>query len=145
MNKLEVALKLFQLLNERREIDSKTVARELDVSLRTAQRYLSELATLPCVTNEENHRTYSLNGDYKLKDALKNGEGLQSDRDARMSWPPRANLSQTVCHLCCRARSHSGSAVCPAAVNKGAGSLNEINKLTSIISKRLTTRRRGVS
>ena len=49
MNKLDTALRLLRLLNERRCIDSRAVADELNVSMRTAQRYLLELSGLPCV------------------------------------------------------------------------------------------------
>jgi hypothetical protein len=70
MNKLDVALKLLRLLNERRMIDSRIVADEFNVSLRTAQRYLLELSLLPCVITDEKEHRYSLSPDYRLKDAL---------------------------------------------------------------------------
>ena len=70
MNKLDVALKLFRLLNERKSIDSRTVAGDLQVSLRTAQRYLLDLSALPCVITDEKKHSYSLDPDYPLKDTL---------------------------------------------------------------------------
>jgi predicted DNA-binding transcriptional regulator YafY len=71
MNKLEIALKLLRLLNERRCVDSRIVADELEVSLRTAQRYLLELSGLPCVSTDEKTHTYCLNSEYPLKEALR--------------------------------------------------------------------------
>ena len=72
MNKLHVALKLLQLLNDRKSINSRIVADEFNVSIRTAQRYLLELSGMPCVTvseeGQDNH--YGLAPDYKLKDPL---------------------------------------------------------------------------
>ena len=72
MNKLHVALRLIQLLNERKSITSRIVADEFNVSLRTAQRYLLELSSMPCVIvseeGQDNH--YALAPDYKLKDPL---------------------------------------------------------------------------
>jgi predicted DNA-binding transcriptional regulator YafY len=72
MNKLEVAIKLLQLVNERNTINSNVVAKELNVSLRTAQRYLRELSTLPCIVTQENNKDYVIYPDYKLKEALLN-------------------------------------------------------------------------
>ena len=71
MNKLYVALKLLMLLNERKSIWSGMVADELNVSLRTAQRYLNELSGLPCViVSDGNERKYSLSPEYRLNSAL---------------------------------------------------------------------------
>ena len=72
MNKLEVAIKLLQLVNERNTINSNIIATELHVSLRTAQRYLRELSTLPCIVTQENNKDYLIYPDYKLKEALLN-------------------------------------------------------------------------
>ena len=72
MNKLEVAVKLLQLVNERNTINSNIIAKELDVSLRTAQRYLRELSTLPCIVTQESNKDYVIYPDYKLKEALLN-------------------------------------------------------------------------
>jgi predicted DNA-binding transcriptional regulator YafY len=70
MNKLGTALRLIRLLNERKALDSRIVATELNVSLRTAQRYLLELSSLPCVIAYEKEHIYALSPDYHLKDAL---------------------------------------------------------------------------
>jgi hypothetical protein len=70
MNKLHVALTLLKLLNEKKEIDSALVAGELNVSIRTAQRYLCELSSMPCVSHDEQSRKYSLVEEYPLKKAL---------------------------------------------------------------------------
>ena len=72
MNKLDVSLKLIRLLNERSQIDSAVVANELNVSLRTAQRYLLELSALPCVMAEPKKHSYSVAKDYKIKEVLLN-------------------------------------------------------------------------
>ncbi len=72
MNKLEVAIKLLQMLNERKTITSKVIADEFDVSIRTAQRYLRELSALPCFVSQHNNYSYELYPDYKLKEALLN-------------------------------------------------------------------------
>jgi hypothetical protein len=70
MNKLNVALNLLKLLNERREIDSALVAGELNVSIRTAQRYLCDLSSLPCVSHDEQNHKFCIVPDYPLKKAL---------------------------------------------------------------------------
>ncbi len=70
MNKLDVALKLLRLLNERKSIDSTLVADELNVSLRTAQRYLLDLSSLPCVVSDDRNHTYALSTEYRLNPAL---------------------------------------------------------------------------
>ncbi len=53
MNKLEVAIKLLRLLNERKSITSKMIADEFNVSVRTAQRYIRELSVLPFAISAE--------------------------------------------------------------------------------------------
>jgi len=60
MNKLYVALGLFKMLSENKEIGSLMVAKEFEVSKRTAQRYLNEIAFLPFIQYDENKYTYSL-------------------------------------------------------------------------------------
>ena len=70
MNKLNVALNLLKLLNERKEIDSTLVASELNVSIRTAQRYLCDLSSMPCVSYDEESHKYSLMAEYHIKKAL---------------------------------------------------------------------------
>ncbi|MGA1847634.1 helix-turn-helix transcriptional regulator [Deferribacter abyssi] len=70
MNKLFTALRLIKLLNERKKINSKIVAEELEVSIRTAQRYLLELQILPGVIYDEKTKTYSLLDHYKFEGTL---------------------------------------------------------------------------
>lgn len=72
MNKLHIAIRLIQLLNENKKIDSKLVATRLDVSLRTAQRYLLDISAMPFVICDEEKSSYSLAGDYSLNDSLLN-------------------------------------------------------------------------
>lgn len=72
MNKLHIAIRLIQLLNENKRIDSKLVATRLEVSLRTAQRYLLDISAMPFVLYDEETFTYSLAGDYTLNDSLLN-------------------------------------------------------------------------
>jgi hypothetical protein len=72
MNQLAVTIKLLQLLNDRKTINSKIISDELHVSLRTAQRYIQELSSLPCFVNQGNGSNYELYPDYKLKEALLN-------------------------------------------------------------------------
>ena len=78
MNKLYVALRLLQLLNERRCITSAIVADDLDVSLRTAQRYLLELSGFPFVVWNERNNSYSLAPAYTLKRTLLSGVGVRT-------------------------------------------------------------------
>jgi predicted DNA-binding transcriptional regulator YafY len=72
MNKLEVAIKLLQIINERKVINSRIIADELNVNIRTAQRYLRDLSALPCIGNKNNNRDYELYPDYKFKEAVLN-------------------------------------------------------------------------
>jgi len=67
MNKLYTALSLIKLLNERKKIDSKIVAEELEVSIRTAQRYLLDLSIIPGVIHNEKDNTYSLLDSYSFE------------------------------------------------------------------------------
>ncbi len=60
MNKLYVALELFKMLSENREIGTTMVAKQFEVSKRTAQRYLNEVASLPFIHYDEERYTYSL-------------------------------------------------------------------------------------
>jgi hypothetical protein len=97
MNKMHVAMKLIHLLHERRFINSKIVAGELDVSVRTAQRYLNELSMMPCVVNIDNNHTYGLNPDFRLKSfmpATANNHGNNATK------PNGGELRQSLCLLC---------------------------------------------
>jgi len=75
MNKpamMDCALRLLRLLNERKVLTSRTVAEEFGVNIRTAQRYLLYLSTLPCVITDEEKHTYSLTSDYIVSDKILN-------------------------------------------------------------------------
>lgn len=138
MNKLDVALKLLQLLNERKTIDSKAVAQELNVSIRTAQRYLVELSILPCVASKLNDHTYSLNPEYPLNGALVSPAA--DKMSAKMPLPlQKVNLRKTVCLMCGEIRGAEKAA--PLASGKEVSNVARIDKLTAIISKRLKGRR----
>ncbi|MGD9807755.1 MAG: helix-turn-helix transcriptional regulator [Deferribacterales bacterium] len=82
MNKLYIALKLIKLLNENRYVTSSMVADELGVSLRTAQRYLSDMSYLPgvCYSDEKHHwyltEHYGLQESYLKQDELAVLSGL---------------------------------------------------------------------
>lgn len=135
MNKLDVALKLLQLLNERKTIDSKLVAHELNVSLRTAQRYLVELSILPCVISKNNNHTYSLNPDYEMSGSLK-----QSGTPTGLGNPVakafrHQTLSKTVCLLCGSQRGRTEK-ITTLASHHAASNISKIDKLAALISKR---------
>jgi hypothetical protein len=75
MNKpamMDWALRLLRLLNERKVLNSRIVAEEFDVNIRTAQRYLLYLSDLPCVVVDEEKHTYSLTSDYVITDKILN-------------------------------------------------------------------------
>src|SRR5512141_1516721 len=75
MNKpamMDWALRLLRLLNERKVLTSRIVSEEFEVNIRTAQRYLFFLATLPCVVVDEEKHTYSLTSDYVISDKILN-------------------------------------------------------------------------
>ena len=75
MNKpamMDWALRLLRLLNERKVLNSRIVAEEFDVNIRTAQRYLLYLASLPCVVVDEEKHTYTLTSDYVITDKILN-------------------------------------------------------------------------
>lgn len=136
MNKLDVALKLLQLLNERKAIDSKVVAEKLDVSIRTAQRYLVELSILPCVVSRQSDHSYSLDPDYKLQEALKTAP----NETRRVTPIQRQNITDAICLVC------GGSAGGWDGINvlvgpKNVSNISRINKLTSIIRKKLKENR----
>ena len=97
VDKLHVALKLIQLLHERRFINLRIVADELDVSIRTAQRYLNELARMPCVISQENSHTYALNPDYKLRSATVSHE---QNAMLRGNVPGMGEIKHSLCLLC---------------------------------------------
>lgn len=69
---MDWALRLLRLLNERKVLNSRIVADEFEVNIRTAQRYLFFLATLPCVVVDEETHTYSLISDYVINEKILN-------------------------------------------------------------------------
>ena len=139
MNKLDVALRLLQLLNERKAIDSKTVAHELDVSLRTAQRYLMELSVLPCVANDSNSHSYYLNADYKLNRALVNSCSAERNAPERRDPVKRHYLGRSMCMVCGNINAEPDDRTRTALLSGPAKASNiaKIDKLASIISRRL--------
>lgn len=142
MNKLDVAIRLLQLLNDRRSINSKIVADELNVSLRTAQRYLSELSVLPCVINLNNNHTYTLDPHYKISDALLNVT-LSNHTKMQPHSSPAGKTNQVVCLICGQTRKISNDLIGLCSGNNATSSnnaflsSNAIDKLVSIIRKKL--------
>ncbi len=100
MNKLETAVKLLQILNERKVINSKVISKELNVSLRTAQRYLRELAALPCVINGTNNTDYEICADYKLKEALLNSSLCELVANKLVANLEPSSMNEVFCLLC---------------------------------------------
>lgn len=142
MNKLDVALRLLQLLNERKTIDSRIVAHELSVSLRTAQRYLMELSFLPCVSSKSQTHTYSLNTEYQLNDALKGSSPSDYNELVKPRSLQKLNIPNTVCLVCGNKRGNPDSI---ASMNillneKNSTNISKIDRLTAIIAKRLKHR-----
>jgi predicted DNA-binding transcriptional regulator YafY len=75
MEQLGKALGLIKLLNEKGHVDSSDVAREFNVSIRTAQRYLQEATRVLPIQSEEvgkNKFVYSLMESYSFKQSLMN-------------------------------------------------------------------------
>jgi len=70
MDKLYTALNLIKLLNENKKINSIFVAEKLEVSKRTAQRFLLGLSSLPGVIYDEKDYSYSLVDSNKFEDAF---------------------------------------------------------------------------
>jgi hypothetical protein len=134
MNKLDIAVRLLRLLNERKELDSRTVANELHVSIRTAQRYLMELSAMPCVTNGRNHNTYSLDASYELNKALL-GE-TSSQEEMTVERAPARPLDKSLCLICGNSRNYfNGTFWGPD--NRPISNKHKIDRLTSIIERRL--------
>jgi len=61
--RMDWALRLLRLLNERRALTSRIVADEFGVALRTARRHLLHLSGLPCVITDGKKHTYTLTTD----------------------------------------------------------------------------------
>jgi predicted DNA-binding transcriptional regulator YafY len=75
MEQLGKALGLIKLLNEKGNVDSSDVAKEFNVSIRTAQRYLQEATRVLPIQSEEvgkNKFVYSLMESYSFKQSLMN-------------------------------------------------------------------------
>ena len=140
MNKLDVAFKLLRLLNERKDIDSKVVANELNVSIRTAQRYLMELSAMPCVSNGHNNRSYTLNGDYELKKAIMNQGEADNLGEFNREDIPLTSLNETICVICAsQNKSLKESFWGPG--ERPVSNKQKIDKLTAMISKNLKINR----
>jgi hypothetical protein len=138
MNKLDIAIRLLRLLNERKELDSRTVARELQVSIRTAQRYLIELSTMPCVTNGSNNNTYALNEDYHLSKALL-GEASSPDENSAVISPP-LTIDKTTCQVC-RKSGNIFDCTIFGCDEMPISNKHKIDRLTALIERRLKSRR----
>ncbi len=69
MNKLYVALNLIRLLNENRRVTSQMVAEDMNISLRTAQRYLSEMSYLPGVCYDDACHCWYMSDKYGLSES----------------------------------------------------------------------------
>jgi predicted DNA-binding transcriptional regulator YafY len=77
MKQLSIAIGLIKLLNNHKKIDSNIVAKEFNVSIRTAQRYLTELSCSFPVYTEEGERNkleYSLMEKVNIENSLLNNE-----------------------------------------------------------------------
>lgn len=69
MNKLYVALNLIRLLNENRTVTSAIVADDMNISLRTAQRYLLEMSHLPGVCYDDARHCWYMTEKYGLSES----------------------------------------------------------------------------
>ncbi|TCK59982.1 helix-turn-helix transcriptional regulator [Seleniivibrio woodruffii] len=69
MNKLYVALNLIRLLNENRTVTSALVAEDMGISLRTAQRYLLEMSSLPGVCYDDSRHCWYMAEKYGLSES----------------------------------------------------------------------------
>lgn len=141
MNKLQVALKLLQLLNERQYIDSKIVANEFHVSIRTAQRYLVDLSFMPCVINLDNSSKYALNPDYKLKDIIVNAHHHSSEEIKQVNGTQMNDIKHSLCLLCGEARNYFNNKSIFASSKNIIKNRYEIDKLASMIKKSLASKK----
>lgn len=141
MDKLNIALKLIQLLNERKSITSKIVAEELNVSIRTAQRYLAELSMLPCVMNLNNNHTYAINSEYKLSEAISNCGTIETNQDPIPEQSDIRTITSGTCLFCANTR----AGILNAHAFNNPNNLALINRLVSIIEKKLKLKKCGYS
>ncbi len=145
MNKLDIALKLIRLLNERKALDSRIVATELNVSLRTAQRYLLELSSLPCVIADEKEHIYALNPDYHIRDALLHVDTYEQSLQAFQNESHEAlKLNDAVCMACDGSRrDFHGPPSFPARSCCKRDNRQKVNQLINLIRRRLKEERCG--
>ncbi|HEY6838871.1 MAG TPA: HTH domain-containing protein [Geobacteraceae bacterium] len=146
MNKLDVALKLIKLLNERKRIDSRTVAEELGVSIRTAQRYLLDLSSLPCVVVDEEAHGYALASDYKLRDALLLGheEKATTEFDAEEILGGELRVHEFVCVVCGHRQGAFLGVPLPSSPGGRSPSARQaLNRLAFFVRNRLKARKCG--
>lgn len=100
MNKLEVAIKLLQIINERKIINSRIIADELNVTIRTAQRYLRDLSLLPCIGSKNNNSDYELYPDYKLKEAVLNSSLCELIHNKLNINYKSSTTNEVICMVC---------------------------------------------
>ena len=147
MNKLSVALKLIKLLNERKRIDSRTVSEELGVTLRTAQRYLLDLSSLPCVVVDEKNHSYGLSSDYKLRDALLAGREEKEHGGfgaVEETIEGALKAHEVVCLVCGhRQGAFAGLPLSSAPGGRGPGARQVLNRLAALLRTRLNGRKCG--
>lgn len=139
MNKLDTALRLLRLLNERRCIDSRAVADELNVSIRTAQRYLLELSGLPCVITDEKEHTYCLNNSYPMKEAFhKRGDPEQLIREFQKGFQAALTLKDVTCLACGEAKKNFlEPLLIPMRNGVPRDNRQKLNQIVSLVRRRL--------
>lgn len=147
MNKLDVALKLIKLLNERKRIDSRIVAEELDVSIRTAQRYLLDLSSLPCVVVDEKDHGYGLAADYKLREPLLKGHEERTKEclsGAKEAIEGELKVHEFVCVVCGHRQGAFVGVPLPSSPgSRDANARQALNRLASLMRNRLNGRKCG--
>ena len=136
MNKLDVAMRLLQLLNERKELDSKTVAHELNVSIRTAQRYLMELSAMPYVTNGRNHNSYTFDPTYQINKTIINFAGTSTDEQSKAEKTAILSMKKPICLVCGNNKSYFDNAFLTFD-SRPTSNKYKIDKLIAIIERRL--------
>ena len=134
MNKLDTALRLLKLLNERKVIDSRIVAEELHVSLRTAQRYLLDLSIMPCVIADEKNHTYQLTDDYALNKSLNGELEREQNRNAGALNARTVRPSDLLC-LLCNANVQLTTYPLRTLTGSGRSARNLLLQLTELIRK----------
>lgn len=145
MNKLDVALKLLGLINERKYINSQIVADELEVSLRTAQRYLIDLSALPCVLTDEKEHTYYLAPDHNFKDALLYAhQSERALRDFQKESRKEAKIAELICVMCGSGRRKVLELpLVPVSGVRSRDNRQKINHLLALVRRELNRGRCG--